>query len=161
MSLTPIDIFIFAFIIIYSAIGRNNGCIKNIGTTINLIISCILSSLLINNLSDKYSFLNKSSDIYYLATFLIILIVLMILLGFIIEFISEQIDIKDLDKQTDTTVSLIFGFIKGVIMITLLIFIFDATPLSNDSRESIDNKLNDESLIFKPLSNLKKILFRN
>ena len=75
MNLTPIDIFVFAFIIIYSAIGRNNGCIKNIGKTINLVISCILSSLLINNLSNKYSFLNQSSDIYFLATYLIILIV--------------------------------------------------------------------------------------
>ena len=159
MDINPIDFFILIFLVIYTMSNRTNGFVRNTAKTINLIISIILSSLITTNLSIQFTFLKTTNDIFYLSTYLIIFISLMILLGFIIEFLLEQLEIIKVDKSVDIFISLLTGIINGLLIICLLIFIFDTTPLSQDARKSIYNKLEKKSYIFKPLNTLKDLLF--
>jgi len=160
MIFNPIDILIVIFVLILSFSTYNDGLIKNISKTINLLISIILTNLVITNLSTQVYYLKKTSDIFYLSTYLLIFIILMLLLGFIFELIIEQLDSLKISKVLDISMGMTIGVIKGFILITFLIFIFDTIPsISQKSRNTIYNKFESNSILFKPCNNLKEILF--
>ena len=128
MIFNPIDILIVIFVLILSFSTYYDGLIKNISKTINLLISIILTNLVITNLSTQVYYLKKTSDIFYLSTYLLIFIILMLLLGFIFELIIEQLDSLKISKVLDISMGMTIGVIKGFILITFLIFIFDTIP---------------------------------
>ena len=162
MSFSPIDILIIVFVLIISFTTYNDGFIKNISKTINLVASIILSNLIISSLSVQIPYLKKTYDIFYLSTYFLIFIILMLLLGFIFELIIEQLESFNVSKSLDISVGITTGIMKGFILITILIFIFDAIPsMSNESRNVMYNKFESKSILFKPCNNLKEILFNS
>ena len=162
MDFNPIDILIVVFLLLISLIQFKNGCIKNISKTINLIASIILANLVISNLSIQFTFLKKTHDFLYLSSYFIIFIIFMTILCVIFELIIEQVETLEISNYLDITISIAIGLIRGFILISFLIFIFDTTPsLSKQSRETIYNKVESKSIFFKPCNNLKEILFNN
>ena len=87
------------------------------------------------------------------------LISLLILFGFLIEFLIEQLDEVPIEKSLDVFASFIIGIAKGLIFISLILFIFDATPLPLKSKNSIYNKIGENSALFKPCTFLKEFLY--
>ena len=75
--------------------------------------------------------------------------------------ISEQIEADELDKTVDKVGGLLIGFIKGIVIISMIMFILDLTPLSDESKETIYNKIESESILFKPIKIFKDFLFKN
>ena len=162
MNFSPIDILIIVFVLAISSTTYNDGFIKSISKTINLIASIILSNLIISNLSLQIPYLKKAYDIFYLSTYFLIFIIIMLLLGFIFELIIEQLESFNISKSLDILAGITTGVIKGFILITILIFIFDTIPsMSNESRNAMYNKFESKSILFKPCSNLKEILFNS
>ena len=159
MNVNQIDILITIFVIFIIAIGFNNGMIKNICKIINLSSASILSSLIITNLSIQFPILNKTQDVLFLSIFFLIFMALLFLIGFIIEFIIEQVENVEIDKYLEIAMNIVAGAVKGFVLVALLLFIFDTVPMSYKTKDLINNKIGKNSLLFKPCSNLKNILF--
>ena len=96
-----------------------------------------------------------------LSCFILLLIVFMICIGFFIELISEQLEFDEFDKVINLSGGFIIGFIKGIVTIAIIMFILDLTPLSNDSKETIQDKIESESILFKPINIFKDFLFKD
>ena len=161
MKINPLDIFILFFVFSISLISYRGGFLKNAGQTINLIISIIIINLINNNISSMFPFFNKTNIFLYLFSFFLILIILMLVIGFLIEFLIEQIEDLEITKSADIVLALIAGIIKGFVIFSILIFIFDFVPLSIESKDTVIKKVEKETYLFKPCNNLKNILLNN
>ena len=156
-----LDILLISFAVVVAFISYNDGVIKNASKIINLITSIILTNLVLNNLYEQLLFFKQADSIVKLASFAVLLILFMVCIGFFIELISEQIEIDEIDKIVDNLGSLLIGFIKGIVIISMMMFILDLTPLSNESKETINNKIESESILFKPIKIFKDFLFKS
>ena len=162
MSFNPIDILIVVFVLVISLFTYKDGLVKIVSKTINLTATIILTNLIISNLSTQIPYLRKTYDILFLSTYFLIFIILTILLGFIFELILEQLESLEISKPLDLSLGAIIGVIRGFILITFLIFIFDTIPsLTEESKTTIYNKFESKSILFKPCNNLKEILFNS
>lgn len=159
--INPLDILLISFAVVVAFISYNDGVIKNASKIINLITSIILTNLVLNNLYEQLLFFKQADSIVKLASFAVLLILFMICIGFFIELISEQIEVDEIDKIVDNLGSLLIGFIKGIVIISMMMFILDLTPLSNESKETINNKIESESILFKPIKIFKDFLFKS
>ena len=159
--INPLDILLISFAIVVAFISYNDGIIKNASKIINLITSIILTNLVLNNLYEQLLFFKQADSIVKLASFAVLLILFMVCIGFFIELISEQIEVDEIDKIVDNLGSLLIGFIKGIVIISMMMFILDLTPLSNESKETINNKIESESILFKPIKIFKDFLFKS
>tara|TARA_X000001036_G_C20396586_1_gene690921 strand:- start:105 stop:587 length:483 start_codon:yes stop_codon:yes gene_type:complete len=159
--INPLDILLISFAVVVAFISYNDGVIKNASKIINLITSIILTNLVLNNLYEQLLFFKQADSIVKLASFAVLLILFMVCIGFFIELISEQIEIDEIDKIVDNLGSLLIGFIKGIVIISMMMFILDLTPLSNESKETINNKIESESILFKPIKIFKDFLFKS
>ena len=159
--INPLDILLISFAVAVAFISYNDGVIKNASKIINLITSIILTNLVLNNLYEQLLFFKQADSIVKLASFAVLLILFMVCIGFFIELISEQIEVDEIDKIVDNLGSLLIGFIKGIVIISMMMFILDLTPLSNESKETINNKIESESILFKPIKIFKDFLFKS
>ena len=159
--INPLDILLISFAVAVAFISYNDGVIKNASKIINLITSIILTNLVLNNLYEQLLFFKHADSIVKLASFAVLLILFMVCIGFFIELISEQIEVDEIDKIVDNLGSLLIGFIKGIVIISMMMFILDLTPLSNESKETINNKIESESILFKPIKIFKDFLFKS
>ena len=159
--INPLDILLISFAVVVAFISYNDGVIKNASKIINLITSIILTNLVLNNLYEQLLFFKQADSIVKLASFAVLLILFMVCIGFFIELISEQIEIDEIDKIVDNLGSLLIGFIKGIVIISMMMFILDLTPLSSKSKETINNKIESESILFKPIKIFKDFLFKS
>ena len=159
--INPLDILLISFAVVVAFISYNDGVIKNASKIINLIISIILTNLVLNNLYEQLLFFKQADSIVKLASFAVLLILFMVCIGFFIELISEQIEVDEIDKIVDSLGGLLIGFIKGIVIISMMMFILDLTPLSNESKETINNKIESESILFKPIKIFKDFLFKS
>jgi len=159
--INPLDILLISFAVVVAFISYNDGVIKNASKIINLIISIILTNLVLNNLYEQLLFFKQVDSIIKLASFAVLLILFMVCIGFFIELISEQIEVDEIDKIVDSLGGLLIGFIKGIVIISMMMFILDLTPLSNESKETINNKIESESILFKPIKIFKDFLFKS
>ena len=91
MNFNPIDIVIILFLFSNMYFGYKNGFLKELKKNVSIIISIILSSLIINNLSNQFYFLKNSVDIFYLSSFLLVFILLVLFIGFILDIIISSI----------------------------------------------------------------------
>ena len=159
--INPLDILLISFAVVVAFISYNDGVIKNASKIINLITSIILTNLVLNNLYEQLLFFKQADSIVKLASFAVLLILFMVCIGFFIELISEQIEVDEIDKIVDNLGSLLIGFIKGIVIISMMMFILDLTPLSSKSKETINNKIESESILFKPIKIFKDFLFKS
>ena len=161
MKINPLDILIIAFLISTMLIGLNNKFIITLKKTFSIFLSLILSSLVTKNLSSLIFFLNAKTDIYYLMTFLVVLVLLSLIISFIIDVVIEQSNEILIDEGTDKVLTLISGFFKGILILVLIIFIFDTTPIDEKNKDLVYRKVQSKSSLFQHLNNLKEILLRD
>ena len=161
MNINPLDILIIVFLGTTIFIGLNNKFIITLKKTFSLFLALILSNLISKNLSEYLFFLNTKTDIYYLVTFLVILVLLSIIISFIIDIIIEQSNEIVIEDGIDKFLTLAIGLVKGVIILILIIFIFDTTPIDKENKDLIYKKIETKSFLFQHLINLKEILLKD
>ena len=161
MNINPLDILIIAFLISTMLIGLNNKSIITLKKTFSIFLALILSNLITKNLSELILFLNTRTGIFYLITFLVILVLLSLIISFVIDIIIEQSNEILIDEGTDKFLTLVLGFIRGVIILVLIIFIFDTTPIDKENKELIYRKVQNKSSLFQHLNNLKGMLLKD
>jgi len=160
MSINPLDILLVAFLIITALIGFKNGIIIESKKTASLIGSVVLSNIVIKQLANKFYFLKSGVDIFYLSTFLIIFIIIILTISFLIDMIIEESDEFIIDKYTNISVGALIGIIRGAFTISLILYIFDTTPIDQASKESIYNKIQGKSILFEKFNSLKDVILK-
>ena len=160
MNLNPLDIIIFIILLLFTLLGLNSRFIKTMKTTVNLVVSIILSSFILENTKNQFNIYLLENPILNLFSFLIIVIILSLLIGFLLDFAVYQIEDPELDPNADRVLGALVGLVRGFVMIALMIFIFDTTPLTTEMKTKITRKVEIESFFFKPCNSLKEILLK-
>ena len=160
MNLNPLDIIIFIILLLFTLSGLNSRFIKTIKTTVNLVISIILSNFILESTKNQFNIYLLENPILNLFSFLIIIIIFSLLIGFLLDFAIYQIEDPELDPNADRVLGALVGLVRGFVMIALMIFIFDTTPLTTEMKTKITRKVELESFFFKPCNSLKEILLK-
>ena len=74
--------------------------------------------------------------------------------------IIEESDEFIIDKYTNISVGALIGIIRGAFTISLILFIFDTTPIDQASKESIYNKIQGKSILFEKFNSLKDVILK-
>jgi len=159
MNFSPLDIIIVVILLIFTVSGLKNKFIRTLKTTSNLIVSLMLSNLLLDNISIIKTTIHESA-IMELFVFLITFTLLSLLIGFLLDFAIYNSDDPELEDIPDKILGALVGLVKGFVMTSLLIFIFDTTPLTDEMKNKITDRVSQESLFFEPCDNLKSIILK-
>tara|TARA_Y100000814_G_scaffold44672_1_gene27860 strand:- start:73 stop:630 length:558 start_codon:yes stop_codon:yes gene_type:complete len=138
---TP-DIIFSIILLLFTVNGFRKGLIKEIARLTGLFLSCIIASkyhIDIIPAIEKY-FINEK--VIHILSFLILFSIAIIIINVISLSIQKFFEIIYLGWLNKLLGSLL-GFIKGLIVISIIIFCMDALP------DEIIKKIEDQSTIYK------------
>lgn len=160
MNINPLDILLIVFLIITALLGCRNGIIIEFKKTVSLTSSLILSNIIIKQLADKFYFLKSGTDIFYLTTFLVIFVLIILAVSFIIDMIIEESEEFMIDYYANLGIGALLGAIRGMLLIALILFIFDTTPIDNESKNTFYSKINSKSILFEKFVDFRNIILK-
>jgi uncharacterized membrane protein required for colicin V production len=159
MNINPLDIIIIFLLLGFTLSGANLKFILSLKSTVSLIGSIFISTIILENLEKKFFIFFQQSELLNLFLFIILIMLLSLLIGLIANIIILQLEDPELKLIADIILGGLIGIIKGLVSISLFIFIFDSTPLTSEMKDKISSKIENESFFFKPCNNLKEMIF--
>ena len=90
--------------------------------------------------------------------FLIIFIILLFFIGFLLDILITKLPVIDIDKYVNWLLAGLLSIIKGLLIISLLIFIFDSSPIQQNIKDKIYSRAISESTAFKICKNIQEFL---
>ena len=159
MNINPLDIIIILLLLGFTVSGGYSKFILSFKSTVSLIGSIFLSKIILANLEKQFFVFFQQSELLNLFLFIILIILSSLLIGLIANIIILQLEDPELKLIADIILGGLVGIIKGLVSISLFIFIFDSTPLTNEMKDKITSKIEKESFFFKPCNNLKEMIF--
>lgn len=151
--INPIDLTISLIILVIIAFGFNNGFIIELKKTINLFLSLFLAKIitqffLLNN------FLGIANSIYLI----ILLIVFLFIIGFLLDIAIINLPNIHIDKYADKLIASLLSIIKGFLIISIVLFMFNSSPIQKNIKEKIYLKASSKSISFKICKNIQELL---
>lgn len=159
MNFNPLDILIILILVVFTLSGLKNKFIKTSKTTINLILSIIVAGVILENFK-LINIISHQNEILNLFILILIIIISSLIIGFLLDFAIYQLENLELDTNADRILGSLIGLVRGFVIIAFLIFIFDKTPLTNEMKNKVTDKISQESFFYAPCDNLKSILFK-
>jgi len=159
MNINPIDIIIILILLGFTLSGAYSKFILSSKSTVSLIGSIFLSKIILINLEKQFFVFFQQSELLNLFLFMILIMLSSLLIGLAANIIILQLEDPELKLIADIILGGLVGIIKGLVSISLFIFIFDSTPLTNEMKDKINSKIENESFFFKPCNNLKEMIF--
>ena len=147
--INPIDLLILVIILTIVVTGINNGAIIESKKNITLIISAFISSLIINYMSILNTQITK------FVIFLVILIVFLFLVGFICDLSIRRMPTVYIDKNSDKLLGGILGLVKGLVIIAILTFAIELTPIQDNIKNKFFLKAKEDSTLFNICDTIK------
>ena len=152
MIISTPDILFSLILLFFTINGFRKGLISEIARLSALFIGCFVASKYHENLIpiiEEY-FINEK--IIQIISFLILFFLTIVIINILSSTIQKLFEFIYLGWLNRLLGSLI-GFIKGLIIISIIIFCMDVLP-----QETI-NQIKDESSVYKVGSNIKEIIF--
>ena len=147
--INPIDLLILVMILTIIIIGINNGAINESKKNINLIISSFISSLIVSYIS------LFNTQITKFVAFSIILILFLFLIGFICDLSIRRMPTIYIDKNSDKLLGGILGLVKGLVIIAILTFVIELTPIQENLKNKFFLKAKKDSTLFNVCDTIK------
>ena len=152
--INPLDLIIVIVLLVIAGIGFYSGFVNECKKTISLFIAILLSKLIIQYIP----FFNNISN--PLFSYLIIFILLVYLIRLSLNFIMHYIPLLDIDKEVNGFMGGIFGALKGLILISVLLFIIELSPIQDSIKNKFFIKANHVSILFRTCDNIKSFLLQ-
>ena len=152
--INPLDLIIVIILLIIAGIGVYIGFISEGKKTISLFVAMLLSKLLIQYVPFLNNILNP------LFLYLIIFISLVYLTRLSLNLIMYYIPSLEIDKEVNGFMGGIFGVLKGLILISVLLFIIELSPIQDSVKNKFFNKASQASILFKTCHNIKSFLLQ-
>ena len=152
--INPLDLIIVVMLLIIASIGAYIGFISECKKTTSLFIAMLLSKLLIQYVP----FLNNILDPLFL--YLIIFISLVYLIRLLLNVIMHYIPSLEIDREVNRFMGGVFGALKGLILISVLLFIIELSPIQDSVKNKFFAKANQVSILFKTCHNIKSFLLQ-
>ena len=150
--INPIDLVILIIMASIAIVGINNKVIIESKKNIALILSAFLTSFIISY-AEKMNF-----QISKIFIFIIIFIFLLFLISFICDLLIQRMSIKSIDKQSDMVGGGLLGLFKGLIIVSILIFIIDVAPIQQNIKNKIYYKAKQDSTLFNVCDKIKEVI---
>ena len=144
--INPLDLVLIILLLIIAGFGVYNGFINEFKKIISLFIATILSKLIVQYIP----FLNNTLS--PLFAYLIILVFLIYLTRLLFNLITHYIPSLEIDREVNGFMGGVVGLLKGLILISILLFIVDLSPI----QDSI--KSNQASILFRTCDNIKSFI---
>jgi len=130
--LNLLDIFIITIITVSGLIGVFRGLVKEIMSLVGWIVSAWLAWRFANMFAPVFDSLIDSADIRKAAAFISIFLLSLVLFALVSYFISKIMNKSPL-KGMDRTLGMIFGILRGVIIIAVLALLIQSTQYAKES----------------------------
>ena len=149
--INPVDLFIILLILLIVGFGLNNGFIIELKKIVNLFLSLVFSKLIV-----QYIPINNYLGITKSIIFLTLLIILLFLIGFLLDLLIINLPNFDIDKYVDKLIASLLSIIKALLIISILLFIFDMSPIQEDLKERVYSKVSSKSISFQICKNIQE-----
>ena len=157
MFITSPDVVIIITLIFFTFNGFNKGFIEEISRIISwvggLILAAKLHYLLIPVIANHITSYSLQVTISYMCIFITAFILITIVTKFLQKFI-ELILLGWLNRL----LGLLIGLLKGFLIIGLIIFIIESLPLKVSQKDTIRQKLENESIMYQLCSHIKEMV---
>jgi len=157
MSFTPPDIIISLILGFFTINGFRHGFIEEIARIISLVGGFILASKFHDLLIPYIKPYIESSAIQVTVAYMGIFIISVLIITLIAKILQKFIDIVLLG-WLNHLLGLLLGLLKGFLIISLIIFIFQALPIKLDQGDSIRQKLQKESVMYQICQHVKELV---
>ena len=151
MNISTPDILFSLILLFFTINGFRRGLISEIARLTGLFLACFIASKYYNNLTPIIENYLMNEKLIQIAAFLILFFSTIIIINLLSSTIQKLFEFIYLGWLNRLLGSLI-GFIKGLIIISILILCIDALPKKTIA------KLNEESIIYKVSNNIKEII---
>ena len=149
--INPVDLFIILLVLLIVGFGLNNGFIIELKKIINLFLSLAFSKLIV-----QYIPINNYLGITESIIFLTLLIILLFLIGFLLDLLIINLPNFDIDKYIDKLIAGLLSIIKALLIISILLFIFDISPIQENLKERVYSKASSKSISFQICKNIQE-----
>jgi membrane protein required for colicin V production len=130
--LNILDIIIIAIIALSGIIGFFRGFVREIMSLIGWVVSAWLAWHYAGMLAPSFESLLGSPDVRKAAAFVCIFLVALVLFALLSYLISKVMS-KSALKGTDRTLGLLFGVLRGAVIIAVLALLVNSTQFATDS----------------------------
>lgn len=152
--INPLDLIILTVLLFIAGVGVYIGFISECKKTISLFVAMLLSKLIIQYIPFFDNILNP------LFSYLVIFILLVYLIRLSLNLIMHYIPLLDIDKEVNGFMGGIFGALKGLILISVLLFIIELSPIQDSIKNKFFTKANHVSILFRTCDNIKSFLLQ-
>ena len=149
--INPVDLFIILLILLIVGFGLNNGFIIELKKIVNLFLSLVFSKLIV-----QYIPINNYLGITKSIVFFTLLIILLFLIGFLLDLLIINLPNFDIDKYVDKLIASLLSIIKALLIISILLFIFDMSPIQGNLKERVYSKASSNSISFQICKNIQE-----
>lgn len=127
-----VDYLIIGIIVISSGISIVRGFIKEVLSLFSWILSFWVALMFYSHLSTLFVSYIETPSIRYFVAFFILFVVTLVLGALVNHMISQLVEKTGL-TGTDRSLGVVFGILRGVAIVTLLVLAAGATPMPNDN----------------------------
>ena len=150
--INPLDLIFISIVFIFTLIGYYNGFKNELKKLISLFITIIILKLSSSFLYDK----SQSIEPFYL--YIVVFIFFLFILKLLINFITNYYSI--LENFNKNILGAFTASFKSILIISLILHIFELSPIEDSLKKKIYNKANRLSVIFKVCDNFKNLLIK-
>jgi membrane protein required for colicin V production len=130
--LNILDISIIAIITVSGLVGVFRGFVREVMSLIGWIVSAWLAWRYANVFAPVFDSVVQSPDVRNAAAFIAIFLVSLVLFALLSYFISKIMSQSAL-KGMDRTLGILFGVLRGVIVVAVLAILIQSTQFSKES----------------------------
>ena len=148
MNLSPPDILIFSILIFFAIIGYNNGFIKELSLLLSISISLFLTNYFHKDLLILFGGYLQEYGIPENLFFILLFTVFTILISIILSILKQFLDFSII-KWIDKLLGISFGLIKGILYISITLFLLKSLNLNYEFKNKITDKLSNDSYFYQ------------
>ncbi len=157
MTITPPDIAICIILGFFTFNGFRHGFIEEMARLISLVCGFILAAKFHNLVIPFLKPYIEEETVRVTVAYLVVFVASVIVIAIIAKILQKFIELILLG-WLNRLLGLLLGFLKGFLIVGLIIFIIQAIPFKLGGGETIQKKLEKESIMYQICDHVKELI---